>query len=61
MKYTLKNTNGDVVEVEAENEPQARRRAMTKLWGKDPQMIGTPAVSMGMWTGDGLDLVEVKK
>jgi hypothetical protein len=54
-RYTLKSCDGRTVSVEADDDHQARRLAMTKLHGPTPQRLGTVVVTE--WHGDGLSKV----
>lgn len=58
-KYTFRSNSGDVVEVDAEEEAEARELAMIELHGPAPQFIGRPLslIGKGGWTGSGLSLM----
>lgn len=57
--YSFRANNGDVIEVSAPSEAEARTLAMTKLHGPAPQFIGQPPnlIGKGGWRGSGLSLM----
>lgn len=58
-RYTFSHVDETQTSVFADSEIEARQGAMESRYGKTPQTIGRPPITIDQWKGLGLTLIDV--